>query len=144
MKIRNGFVTNSSSSSYIIAFKNLDKVINLETQEILDLNENTFPYFKIAWKMYKNLMSKVFKSTGETRIDIFKNEDDINNHFNNYYGYNDLEEAFEDGLKDIYDCYTNYLNKGFTVVKFEIDNNEEWLINFLSDIADGEEIISIR
>jgi hypothetical protein len=146
MKIRTSFITNSSSSSFIIAFKDLNKVMNLKTQEVLNLDENSSSYLKMAWNIYKSLMSRVFKGNENTSVKIIKCEEDVKEYFIKHYWYNSLEDIFNnvESSKDEYINYINYLNNGFTIVVFDTDYHEEWLVDFLSNIADGDDIILIE
>jgi hypothetical protein len=49
MKIRIGFVSNSSSSSFIVAFRNKPKTVE-EIKKLMFGDRRTFPYAPTNWK----------------------------------------------------------------------------------------------
>lgn len=93
MKIRNNFITNSSSSSYIVAKKN-----NINKEKLRE--EFSKEYFKNK-ELYKYLLESVVQCFGYSEEDFIDEED-------NYYDERDLMLAY---LKkeDIDEKYIDFL-----------------------------------
>ena len=74
MKIRNGFVSNSSATAYIIINKtDSDKTV-------LDLAKETihlFEAFKVEYDWHKDMTEKEFLKSAENRDEIFKPGENI-------------------------------------------------------------------
>lgn len=109
MKIRNDFVTNSSSSSYIIGFK---------PEFTLGDNDNCFK--KIVWDI---LLEEGVGETSEGRLFILQT--DFEKYFVERYRFHKtdtLEDVLEDDyVKEIYDIALSYFNKGLYVFLKEVD-----------------------
>ena len=99
MKIREDFVTNSSSSSYIIAFKDLPEI-----------DKETLEKYSFL-KPYKEVLNEViFESSGSyetTDGEIFENLENLRDYLMEEYGY--YNESFEELLKE--DEYVSSLYK---------------------------------
>ena len=78
MKIRNGFVTNSSSSSYIIAFKSITE----EEKESIQSN---------SIKEYIDLMERF--AFGNSIV--IKNKEDCDKYFIDHYSYKDIDTVYK-------------------------------------------------
>jgi hypothetical protein len=140
-KIRIDYVTNSSSSSYVLAFRNPSS--DLITED--ELNRLSLSVKKIvssALKAYKNIINEANYniSTKEELDEMFVKE-----HCRSKYPT--LESLFEydKDYKEQYNEYLNYINQGYTIAEFTVDYNEsETTGELLSNIADGENIIMIQ
>ena len=130
MKIRTDFITNSSSSSYVIIFKGFPEIEN----EVLE----KYPMIK----SYIKLASKLFTQNEES----IKSSDDLEQYFLLHYGWSKnptLEEIFEDeeGLKERFDNYKNKIEDGYQIYFKDVDTNDESMCEFLECLNDGENII---
>lgn len=109
MKQRTGFVANSSSSSFIIAIKDL----NYDCGEVS-------PFIK---KMIDKLI-KMLTNSGESIASV----SDVEAYIVDQYGCrNDtLESVIEDEwIKDLYCKMINGINNGYSIRYCEIDNDEQ-------------------
>ena len=123
MKVRNDFVTNSSSSSYILAFKR-------DYDEKGNATERT----KILTIIF-DADSDVFETEKGIYLDSVES---YNNYFvtNNSWCGNSLEEILnnEPEMRKNYDKCIDFIKRGYTVVVKEVDESDLAMMAILTDL----------
>lgn len=122
MKIRSDFVTNSSSSSYVIAYKGLDA-----------------NHPSILNKMIEIVL---FSDSGyeTTRGEKVRTIDELDSYMVDTYGYSDLNTidkllAADSYAKKIHTECVKALNEGYTILFKDVGYSDETLSALLHDIA---------
>ena len=127
MKQRLSFVTNSSSSSFILAVKDGGF-----------LSSGT------------SSLEKLVKGIVFGNADVIKTKEELDEWFldnNGPCGISSLEVLLEcdNGYyRESYEEYLEFINKGYFIVEREVDNNEETMIDLINQMPDNENIIMIR
>lgn len=127
MKIRSNFVTNSSSSSYVIAYKGLD---------------TPHPSIKSLNKMIEIVL---FSDGGyeTTRGEKVRTIDELDSYMVDTYGYSDLNTidkllAADSYAKKIHTECVKALNDGYTILFKDVGYSDETLSALLHDIANED------
>lgn len=127
MKIRSDFVTNSSSSSYVIAYKGLD---------------TPHPSIKSLNKMIEIVL---FSDGGyeTTRGEKVRTIDELDSYMVDTYGYSDLNTidkllSADSYSKKIHTECVKALNEGYTILFKDVGYSDETLSALLHDIANED------
>lgn len=127
MKIRSDFVTNSSSSSYVIAYKGLD---------------TPHPSIKSLNKMIEVVL---FSDGGyeTTRGEKVRTIDELDSYMVDTYGYSDLNTidkllSADSYAKKIHTECVKALNEGYTILFKDVGYSDETLSALLHDIANED------
>lgn len=112
MKIRNDFVTNSSSSSFLISFENQpEERDNRIMNALIDALAGTQGYHSSCEKI----------STVE----------ELNEYLFNIYGCDTLQELFEDFDQEAYSSYKGKIENGVIILDKTVDYSDEGMCEFI-------------
>lgn len=135
MKIRSDYVTNSSSSSYVVAYKTFPEI-----------NEETlakYPFLKNYGKLIETvLFTEGYNDTTAGVVSRTKEEYDKN--FVSEYGWgkdSTVESILEDDeyLTDMYNKAVEYLEKGFNILDKRVDYSDTYCLNMIKELAEDKE-----
>lgn len=131
MKIRYSFVTNSSSSSFVIAYRSLPEI----DEETL----KKYPFLK----NYGKMIETVLFTEGEndtTAGKVFRTKEEYDEYIVDWYGWgkqSTIEQILEDEdyPRDAYNEAIEYIEKGFNILQKSVDYCDDYCACMLRELA---------
>ncbi|MCL2628739.1 MAG: hypothetical protein FWD44_08630 [Oscillospiraceae bacterium] len=142
MKITINFITNSSSTNYVIAYKSQPSVDNETIKK--------YPFLTNYYNLLKHVLITEESWHNTTEGEIISSVDDLNGYFLSYYGCGE-EKSIKEIIdqygysQDEYDNYKKCLEDGFNLLFKSIDNIDEINGEILDSLAkDNKDFIILN
>lgn len=128
-KFRFSFVTNSSSSSFVVAYKSIPEI-----------DEETIKKYPFL-KNYSSMIEKLLLTETEytSKGDIFKTKDEIEKYMLWSYSCDTIEELKEEIGEELYNKIMKYINNGFNILLKYVDYNDECFINMIEQATEDND-----
>lgn len=128
-KFRFSFVTNSSSSSFVVAYKSIP--------EIDEETINKYPFLKD----YSSMIDKLLLTETEytSKGNIFKTKDEIEKYMLWHYDCDTIEELKEEIGEELYNKFMKYINDGFNILFKNVDYNDECFVYMIKQATEDND-----
>ena len=128
-KFRFSFVTNSSSSSFVVAYKSIP--------EIDEETINKYPFLKD----YSSMIDKLLLTETEytSKGNIFKTKDEIEKYMLWHYDCDTIEELKEEIGEELYNKFMKYINDGFNILFKDVDYNDECFVYMIKQATEDND-----
>ena len=140
MKIRNDYVTNSSSSSYVIAYQDAPEI----DQETLA----KYPILEYFGKLLNLILFSAGSWSDTTRGKTYTSKEELTKKLLDRWGYSSVDEITECGedylIRLLNDC-EKAIDDGYTILMKEVDDHDDTfreLFRKLCELDIGIKVIS--
>lgn len=138
MKIRSDFVTNSSSSSYVIAYRT--------PSAIDDEALKKFPILRFYNKFVKGIIEAEDCCGDTCKGVLFEDQEKYDEYFVEEYGWRGektvqevLDKHDDDYLRRSYEEISDYFQKGYGIIAKDVGYSDDGLRNMIHVLADDND-----
>jgi len=142
MKITTDFITNSSSTNYVVAYKSQPSI----DVKILE----DYPFLSNYYDLLEHVLITTESWHNTTEGEIISSVDELDRYYISYYGCGE-EKVIEEIIdsygysQDEYDNYKKCIEDGFNLLFKSIDNNDEINGELLNSLAkDNKDFIILN
>jgi len=135
MRIRVDFVTNSSSTSYVVAFKSQPSVDRTTIEK--------YPFLANYYGLLEHVLITEERWHSTTEGCIISSKDELDSYIIDHYGCGEEKTTVEEvvaqweSLRDRYDNYVEHIKEGYRILFKCIDNIDEETAEILNSLAEG-------